>query len=220
MDNEPQTLAIQDWTLKAHIPKTPGPHPVFLLNHGWTGDENSMWIFGSQLSKEALIFSPRAPHLSNHPKYGGYSWTTKKSGDWSTLDDLYPSIQALESLIGLLSKQFEGDYSQISLAGFSQGAALSFAYALIYPHRVKRIAGLAGFIPEKCEDQAAAKPLQNIPILIAHGAQDETVPIEKAHHAQKLLALAGANITYCESDVGHKLGANCFKVFKEFMAVN
>lgn len=220
MNNIPETINIDEWTLKIHQPEGPGPHPVFLLIHGWTGDENSMWVFGSQLSSEAIIITPRAPYLSNHPKYAGYSWNERKTGEWSSLDDFLPSIQALDDLLEKLEKQLNGDFSSISLVGFSQGTALSYGYALLHLDRIQRIAGLAGFAPENFEKKISSSPLQDIPIYIAHGTLDETVPIEKAHTAKELLIQAGAIVTYCESEVGHKLGANCFRGFKDFMAIN
>lgn len=218
--SKPETLHIDDWVLKAHIPPTPGLHPVYLLIHGWTGDENSMWVFGSQLSPEAMIFTPRAPHLSNHPKFAGYSWSTQKSGDWSSMEDLYPSIIALKNLLDQLQDKFNGDFSKINIAGFSQGAALTYGFALNFPERVSRIAALAGFTPDNFEYRIKGQPLNEIPTLIAHGTQDDTVPIAKAKEANKLLSMAGARVTYCESNVGHKLGANCFREFKDFMAAN
>ncbi len=45
-------------SLKYRIPEGVGPHPVALLLHGWTGDENSMWVFESKLPPGCLIIVP------------------------------------------------------------------------------------------------------------------------------------------------------------------
>jgi len=43
---------------------------------------------------------------------------------------------------------------------------------------------------------------------VAHGTQDQLVPIDRARTSIELLEQAGAQVTYCEDEVGHKLSAN------------
>jgi hypothetical protein len=45
---------------------------------------------------------------------------------------------------------------------------------------------------------------------LAHGTQDKLVPVDVARRSVEQLEQAGANVAYCENDVGHKLGADCF----------
>ncbi len=209
-------VQLNGWTVKLRVPESDAPPPVILLIHGWTGDENSMWVFGTQMPSNALLIAPRAPNLSTHPKHGGYSWESDHSKDWSTLDDFRPSVAALDELLAGLSAQYAGDYSRLGLVGFSQGAAMAYAYALLRPERVRRLAALAGFAPEESEAEAAKGLLSGLPVFIAHGTRDDQVPIERAHQARALMEQVGANVEYCESDVEHKLGVNCFKALKEF----
>ncbi|MDH5606424.1 MAG: dienelactone hydrolase family protein [Anaerolineae bacterium] len=217
MNNELNIIEIGDWMVKHNRPEGEGPFEVILMVHGWTGDENSMWVFGSQLPPKYLMVAPRAPHKSMDPKYGGYSWLARRPSVWPDLEDFRVSVDALHGLIDNLNGTLQGDFSKFHIAGFSQGAAVSYAYALIHPSRIISVAGLAGFMPEKADSAAAAKPLIDIPVFMGHGNQDETVPIEMAYHAQKVMESAGAKVSFCESDVGHKLGANCFRGYRQFM---
>lgn len=212
-------LDVDQFVIKAFIPEGDGPFDVILLNHGWTGDENSMWIFGSQIFPDQIMIAPRALHLSNHPKYGGYSWVERTTEAFSTFDDFKPAVETVNQLISDLAEQLpQGDFSEFSVAGFSQGAALSYVYSLVYPERVKKLASLAGFMPKGVNAIVAAKPLRDLPVLIAHGTADEAVPIEQAYEAEELCTQAGALVQMCVSDVGHKLGGNCMRSFKEFMS--
>ncbi len=213
---ELQELEINGWPLKVRPPLGPGPHRVGLLLHGWTGDENSMWVFGNQLPEDYLLVAPRAPYPSNHPKYGGYTWVRKPSGEWSWLDDFRPVIAELDALLDNLARHYVADFSKINLAGFSQGAACSYAYTMLHRPRIARLAGLAGFLPENCEAALTPDLLAGLPVLIAHGNRDESVPIEKAYKARDLLTEAGARVSFCESEVGHSLGANCMRAFNKF----
>jgi predicted esterase len=53
---------------------------------------------------------------------------------------------------------------------------------------------------------------------MAHGTQDALVPVARARQARQILLEAGAQVTYCEDDVGHKLSASCFRGLETFFA--
>ncbi len=55
------------------------------------------------------------------------------------------------------------------------------------------------------------------PIFISHGRQDELIPVEQARRAATLLREAGAQVTYCESDAGHKVSKECLKEMEIFL---
>jgi phospholipase/carboxylesterase len=213
--DELSDLQIGDWTLKLRVPQGEGPHPVIFLVHGWTGDERSMWVFAPRLPKNALLIAPRAPYISKHPDLlGGYSWVQEHDPDWDKLGDFAPAVRAFNELIVELAKQVPGDFSQFGIAGFSQGAAMSFAYSLQQSERVQRLASLAGFLPAESGDALPA--LKGKPIFIAHGTKDESVPISMAHAAREQLVAVGAKVKCCEGEVGHKLAANCARELEEF----
>jgi phospholipase/carboxylesterase len=217
-EREIQAVELGGWQLKVSLPDGGGPHSMALLVHGWTGDENSMWVFANRLPGNVALVAPRALYASTHPKYGGYSWVAEQSEEWSSLDDFRPAVTALDGLLGLLEDTYPVDVSRFDLMGFSQGAVLCYAYTLLNPGRVARLAGLAGFLPDRFENAATGRPLDGLPVFIAHGTKDETVPVERARRAAGVLRGAGAAVEYCESEVGHKLGSNCFKLLKEFFA--
>ncbi len=214
---DPQDLLIGDWHLKYRAPLEKGPSQVIILNHGWTGDERSMWLFANQLPKSAMLIAPRAPYISSHTEYGGYSWVADRIEGWSSYNDFSPAKGLFLNLLQELPNYLDGDFAKISLIGFSQGAAFNYAFALGYPSSVKRMAALAGFVPEGSEKIASQSPLQGKSVFIAHGINDETVPINFARKAKEIMQVAGANVEYCESEIGHKLGANCFSQLRRFI---
>jgi len=217
MGAEVLDLQIKDWTLKLRLPPGDGPHPAIFLIHGWTGDEGSMWIFAPRLPKNALLIAPRAPYISKHPQFGGYSWVENRAESFSRLPDFDSALEKFEQLVIELSKRYEGNFQRFGLAGFSQGAAFCFAFAMRHPRRVSKVASLAGFLPTESEAVINGQ-FKNLPIFIAHGTKDETVPIAMAKQARVKLEKAGALVSYCESDTGHKLGANCFSKLGSFFA--
>jgi len=213
---ELKAIQIEDWVVRFREPGGEGPHPVIMLLHGWTGDENAMWIFASRLPENHLLIAPRGPYKT---PYKGYSWYPVKRGNiWPSLEDIKPAVDNLLNLMEVWPDSPAADFSQLRLAGFSQGAAMAYTTALLYPDRVISLAGLAGFMPEGASKHIHNHPLDGMPIFISHGKEDELVPIEKAREAVSLLERSGAKVTYCEHDVGHKLNAECFQGMEVFFA--
>jgi phospholipase/carboxylesterase len=203
---------VGSWDIQQRIPAGDGPYPLLLLLHGWTGDENSMWIFTSRLSNNFITVAPRGPFST--PR-GGFGWYPQGKRAWPSLDDFKPAVEALLELIS--SKNFSNaDLSQVNMVGFSQGAALMYSMALYHSPKVGTLAGLSGFLPEGTSGLVERRPLLGKQVFVAHGRMDELVPVNRARLAVAILEQAGARVTYCEENVGHKLSANCFRGMGEF----
>ena len=56
------------------------------------------------------------------------------------------------------------------------------------------------------------------PIFIAHGSQDEFIPLERAHEAARLLKENGAVIETCEAEFGHKISRQGIRGMKAFFS--
>ncbi len=212
MKTDTTLTTFENWTLRVR----PGMgRRILLLLHGWTGDENSMWIFTRNFPPEYWILTPRAPNAA-HP--GGYSWRAPASrGSWPTVDLFRPSVKALIEFLDHFASANNLDVSTVDVAGFSQGAALTLTLGALYPTRVRKMGILAGFAPEGAEQILKPGYLSGKNIFMAHGTSDEMVPIAMARHAVKLLEGAGAKVTYCESEVGHKLSADCLKALEGYL---
>lgn len=214
--NETNLITFQDWTLRVR-PASEGAPRLLLLLHGWTGDENSMWLFTRNLTTNYWIIAPRGPHAAEP---SGYSWRPHLSGNhsWPGLDDLRPPAEALIRLVDDYAAENKIDVSQFDVAGFSQGAAMTNTLALLYPERIRRAAVLAGFVPAGAESVAAKRPLNGKPFFVAHGTLDEMVKVEYARQSIQMLEQAGANVTYCEDKVGHKVSASCLRALESFFS--
>jgi phospholipase/carboxylesterase len=202
-------------TLRQFRPAAPEPLRLTLLLHGWTGDENVMWIFASRLPADVWLAAPRAFHPA---PMGGYSWTGAQPDAQRRSLHLDAFRPAVERLLGWLTPEnFPGaNLDQIDIVGFSQGAALGFSLALLHPERVRAVAALAGFMPQGADEIAAGRPLAGKSVFLAHGSQDEIVPVDRARQAIEILQAAGAQVSYCEDAVGHKLSATCFRSLADF----
>jgi len=215
MNDELEILEIQNWVIRYRLPVGGGPFSVIWLLHGWTGDEDSMWIFASRLPKHYLLLAPRG--LYSTPM-GGYGWHTMNDGNvWPQVDDFRPAIDKLCLLMDSWPITAPAaDFSRFRIAGCSQGGALAYSFAILHPERVIALAGLASFLPDEAALYLQDTRLKEIPIFVSHGIKDHLVPVARARQAVKQLEQAGAQVCYCESDVGHKLSADCFKGMETF----
>ena len=212
-DNTHQ-MTYNGWIMRVRH-ATQEPARFLLLLHGWTGDENSMWIFTRNFPADMWIFAPRAPHLAEG---GGYSWRPPHPGTrgLSTLSDLKPAADDLIHLVDDVSASIGVNATQFDVAGFSQGGAMTNVLTLLYPQRIRKAAVLAGFMPGGVDDLLARRVLAGKPFFVAHGTQDHLVPVERARASIDLLEQAGAQVTFCEAEVGHKVSLECLHGLESF----
>lgn len=209
-------VTFDSWTLRVH-PATEGPARLLLLIHGWTGDENSMWVFAHNFPPRYHMLAPRAPHPAQEK---GYTWRAPRPGTHGapTLEDFRPAAEALIRLVDAYAPTVRVDAAQFDMMGFSQGAAVANTLALLYPSRVRKAGILAGFMPLESESVIAQRPLEGKPFFVAHGTRDELVTVDKARLSVEALERAGARVTYCEVEAGHKVSAECLRALEEFFA--
>jgi phospholipase/carboxylesterase len=196
------------------------PQQALLLLHGWTGDENSMWAFAKNFSPQYAILAPRAPFLAPKEK-GGYSWRDLKPGTWGkpTLDELRPPADGLVSLVDGWLAALNIPDARFDVAGFSQGGALATLLAILYPQRIRKLAVLAGFVPKGVDDaQLTPGLLSGIDCFWAHGTQDDLVTFERGRESAQRLEAAGAQVRFCEADVGHRVSRECRHALDAFLA--
>lgn len=213
--NNASLIQFNGWTLR--VRETAAlPSRLLLLLHGYTGDENSMWVFAQNLPKHYWMIAPRAPHPSGAE---GYSWRPVPSFDLGmpSLDQLLPAAEALIRLVDEYRASAKMEAMDFDVMGFSQGAALSNVLAFLYPERIRKIGILAGFLPGGLEKYAHRRPLEGKTVFIAHGAKDEMVPIDRVHSSMEILERAGAKIVYCEDDVGHKISLECLRALRSYL---
>jgi phospholipase/carboxylesterase len=216
--NSTSLISFKNWTLRIRESTHPSPR-LMLLIHGFTGDENSMWVFARDLPPHYWIVAPRAPH-AGRGEQGGYSWRPAQfeNMDQLSLDQLRDSAEALIQLVDEYSASAGFGVGVFDVMGFSQGGAMSSLLAFLYPQRVRRIGILAGFVPGGLEELVSQRPLDGKPFFVAHGTKDETVPIDRARASIEILEQAGAQVTYCEDEVGHKVSVTCLRSLKKFFA--
>ena len=75
----------------------------------------------------------------------------------------------------------------------------------------------SGFLPDASEGYLAESAMKDMKVFIGHGEKDEIVPVERARAAHQLFQDRHIPVQYCLSNVGHRLGSECFSAFTAFM---
>jgi len=125
-----ELIEFKNWALRVRASQSASPRLLVLI-HGWTGDENSMWVFTRGLSPDYWMMAPRAPHPAEP---SGFSWrppqplTLRRAQGAAdgrpSLEMLLPAAEALIRLVDEYSASVKLDALQFDLMGFSQGAAM------------------------------------------------------------------------------------------------
>ena len=199
------------WTARIRPPSQQWNGRVVLLLHGWTGDENIMWIFARKLPENCYIIAPRAPLFCPD---GGYAWAIPEN-DHRPGIDIYLNhctslLDRLQNWIPEVSHDF-----RLDLIGFSQGAAM--AYAMCVATNPMKIAPLGGYVPPGLEDSLGGRSLLGAKFFIAHNTDDSVVPVEESRRAVEIFSTRGADVKFCESNGGHKVSTTCFTALDNFL---
>ena len=118
--------------------------------------------------------------------------------------------RAIENFVRLYSLRPE----RVIGMGFSQGSVLLSAVALRGFVEFDGIAVLAGFVFQPETPLTIAK----VPsVFIAHGTEDQTIPVSQARDGVETLRGLGVPVQYIEEEVGHKIGIQGTRALKAWI---
>jgi len=214
-NDRPEKIEIKGWPFRVQQPeKRVDKDRVLLLLHGHLGNENVMWILTKPISNTYTMLAPRAPIKIGPDQYS-----------WHAIEPQWPGMDTYQELTGQLLERVDiwieeqgMEVGHYDVMGFSQGTVMAYALSILHPAKIGKVAALAGFLPEAWHDYLNSEALSGKAFFIAHGTEDDIVPISKARKAAKWLTENGAQVTFCEADTGHKLSANCFNGLGEFFS--
>ena len=191
---------------------------VFML-HGYGSNEEDLYSFASELPEELFIISVRAPYALEPFGYAWYAINFEAvAGKWSDDAQAIASREQIVQFIDEACKAYGLDSNNVTLLGFSQGTVLSYAVALSYPEKIKRVIALSGYINESILIPTyQSKDHSGLNIYCSHGQVDQVIPIEWAQRAPEILSNLGIKHLYQEYPVGHGVAPQNFYAFKDWL---
>ena len=196
------------------IDSAPNPTAAIIWMHGLGADGND---FVPMVRELDLSHCPAIrfifPHAQTMPVTinGGYvmrSWYDIVGTDIVKREDeagLRKSQLQVEALIAR-EKARGIAASNIVLAGFSQGCAMTLQTGLRHPETLAGLLCLSGYVPLAQSVALERDPASaGTPIFMAHGSDDPVIPLQRAEQSRDLLMVLGHDIEWHEYPMQHSL---------------
>ncbi len=198
---------------------TSGNAPTLIMLHGYGSDENDLFSFATELPKELLIISAKAPYPLQ--PYGN-AWYAINfdavQGKWSDNEQAIESREAIANFIDEVIANYPVDKDNITLLGFSQGTILSYSVALSYPEKIKNVIALSGYInTDILKSGYEENDFSNLSVYASHGSQDQVIPVSWARQAPDKLKELEIEHSYSEFPVGHGVAPQNFQELKNWI---
>jgi len=194
-------------------------NPLLLLLHGYGSNEQDLFSFASELPGEYYVVSAQAPF---DMMYGSYAWySINFDADENKFSDIGQARASRDIVAGFIDELINAypiDAEKVTLVGFSQGSILSYAIALSYPEKVKRVVAMSGYLDtEIAVDDFAENDFSRLKIFASHGTADQVIPVEWARKSIPVLEDLGIPVVYKEYPVGHGVAPQNFFDFRNWL---
>jgi phospholipase/carboxylesterase len=196
-------------------------NPLLLLLHGYGSNEEDLFSFSTELPEEYYVVSVRAPY---DLQFGSYAWYAinfdADENKFSDHEQAKKSRDLIVNFISELTDNYAIDAQDVTLIGFSQGTILSYAVALSYPEKIKRVVALSGYLNlEIVKDNYKNNNFSNLKMFISHGTVDQVIPVDWARKASPILNDLVIENVYKEYPIGHGVAQQNFYDFKNWLAI-
>jgi phospholipase/carboxylesterase len=184
-----------------------GRNRIIIMLHGYGSDEKDLYELKT-FFPGFFIISVRAPHSAGASGYQWFPIGSVNSNNTGKNEQLEKSTQQLKTFITQVIKKYgKGASAEVYLAGFSQGAMMSYAVGLTNPGLVKGIAVLSGRLFPSLKQEIKISPaLKNLKIFISHGTKDDRIPFSEGKAAGDYLKSIGLKPEFHEyAGMGHSI---------------
>lgn len=194
-----------------------GPPPLLIMLHGYGSNEHDLFVLGDYLDPRLHIVSARGVLNLGF----GFAWYHLGGTPGNLLPDPASRTHAramLAKFVADLPGRIGTDPQRTYLLGFSQGAIMSLALAILNPGQFAGIMPLSGYLDPETLDGPLPAGIADLPILQLHGTQDEVIPVTAARRTRDLLAPVAHELTYQEYPVGHTISMEGLQLIQRWLA--
>ena len=194
-------------------------NPLLLLLHGYGSNEEDLFSFANELPDEYYVISARAPY---DLMYNSFAWYAinfdADENKFSDIEQAQSSRVLIATFIDELVANYPIDGNDVTLIGFSQGSILSYAVALTYPQKVRRVVAMSGYLnTEMADEKYATNDFSRLKIFASHGTVDQVIPVDWARNSIPKIKALGIDIEYKEYPVGHGVAPQNFFDLKNWL---
>jgi phospholipase/carboxylesterase len=192
--------------------------PLLVLLHGLGSNERDLFSFAPMLDPRYLIISVQAPLAYG---YGGYAWFNidfSKGMPQAHIEQALQARQQFSDFLDQIVQEYQPHPDHIYLAGFSQGAIMSYATAFAYPEKIAGVVAMSGYILKETLPKNSLTPEhKKLKIFATHGQQDPVLPIFLGRAAADFLRAHSLDFDFKEYPMGHEVNQQCFADVKQWL---
>ncbi|EJM74806.1 alpha/beta hydrolase [Pseudomonas sp. GM55] len=191
---------------------TSTPKGRLLLLHGVGSNEANLASLAAWLPEELEVILLRGPLQVGPQGYAWYQVTFTGNGPSFNQEQAESSRQLLQRFIEALPKL------PTVIAGFSQGGIMSASLGLTEPELIAGFAILSGRMLRELDPRiASADRLKSVCAFIAHGHQDNVLPVTWAKEADAWLDRIGVVHETHFYDMAHEIVAEELADFSQWL---
>ena len=191
----------------------PAKHLAVLL-HGYGSNEQDLLPLSDALASNYAVLSLRAPQALGGDRYAWY----REGKDES--QDVDRAREEVVERIHQIQRQLAVVPSATLVAGFSQGAVVSWSIALQSPTVVGGAAIFSGRLPVKLPAQPTSAAGTTLPnVFVGHGQADNRIAIQREEQAVSVAKQRGYRISFHRYvALGHGISSQELKDFSLWSA--
>ncbi len=179
-----------------------GTGHLLLMLHGTGSDEREIATLADRLDPEAAVLAPRGRVNEN----GALRWFRRLSEGVFDVDDVVARADQLAHFL----RSARGDYGladhPLVAVGFSNGANMALALAILHPDLVTRAIAFSGMYP--LGERDIAQDLTGTSVLLANGDSDPMAPTSSVDRLVTQLTAHGTAVQRVTRPGGHGISAD------------
>ncbi len=188
--------------------KNPTASIIWLHGLGADGHDFEPLVPELRLAVPVRFVFPQAPYRpvtvnNGYVMRAWYDIAVTQQGFKQNAEHLHESEKILQGLIeNEIRRGVSGE--RIVLAGFSQGGAIAMHTGLRYPKSLAGIMSLSAPVPFIEELLEQVSPINaTVPIFMAHGTDDRTIPFALAQETHRLMQAHGRRLEWHSYPMDH-----------------
>ncbi|MEX0790645.1 MAG: alpha/beta hydrolase [Actinomycetota bacterium] len=184
---------------------------TLLLLHGTGGNEADLLGLGRMLNPKANLLSPRGRVLEN----GMPRFFRRLAMGVFDVPDLIERTHELARFIERAAAEYDLDPERLVAVGYSNGANIAASLLFLHPESLAGAAllhAMPPFYPDDLPD------LDNKPVLLTAGRNDDMVPGDQAEVLGELYRRAGAEVSLVWMPGGHELTPSELEITRDWLA--
>lgn len=176
--------------------------PVIITLHGTGGSENDSVQLADLLAPGAPVISPRGRVTEN----GMNRWFARAGEGIFDVDDVIARSAELAQFIREATIHYTVESRPVVAIGFSNGANMAQAIALLHPDVVSTVIGFSGMYP--FGDRDPITDATGVTIFSTGGDSDPMAPLPSADRLVDVAQSHGATVTRVVRPGGHGITAD------------